>query len=105
MATENTTGKEQRILLVMRKLLAAIVRETTPKSGMKHVLSEQTREDIRMCFSLISARERELAEQAGINLDMRPQYPDQASTSSVVSMDTLRKKPTPQTPRSDEDDN
>ena len=50
MPTENDTSKEQRILLVMRKLLGSIVRETTPSPGMKHMLSEHTREDIRMCL-------------------------------------------------------
>ncbi len=102
MTTENETSKEQRILLVMRKLLGSIVRETTPSPGMKHTLSEHTREDIRMCFGLISARERELAEKTGINLEMRPRYGDQPSTSTVVSMDTLKKKSSSQTP---EDDN
>ena len=94
MSIENRISKEQRILLVMRKLLASIVRETTPNPGMKHVLNDETREDIRMCFGLISARERELAEEAGLDLSMRPRYPDQPSESSVVSIDTLKKKTT-----------
>lgn len=104
MPSDDTANKEQRILLVMRKLLGSIVRETTPNPGMKHVLSEHTREDIRMCFGLISARERELAEGAGINLEMRPRYTDQPSTSSVVSMDTLKKKSSPPKKTNDEDD-
>ena len=103
MASKQETNKEQRILLVMRKLLGSIVRETTPKPGMKHVLSEHTRDDIRMCFGLISARERELAEQAGIQLDMRPKYADQPATSTVVSMDSLKKRTPPKT--SDPDEN
>lgn len=105
MQTENESNKEQRILLVMRKLLASIVRETTPSPGMKHVLSEHTREDIRMCFGLISARERELAEKAGISLEMRPRYGDQPSSSTVVSMDSLRKKPSPRRSGNEDDDN
>ena len=104
MPVEDKISKEQRILLVMRKLLGSIVRETTPNPGMKHVLSENTREDIRMCFGLISARERELAEGAGINLEMRPRYSDQPSTSSVVSMDTLRKKTSQQKPENEDDE-
>ena len=82
---------EQRILLIMRKLLASIVRETTPNPGMKHVLSEHTRTDIRKAFELISVRERELAEQAGIELKERPSYPDQPKTSSVVSIKSISK--------------
>lgn len=104
MPTENDTSKEQRILLVMRKLLGSIVRETTPSPGMKHALSEHTREDIRICFGLISARERELAEKTGINLEMRPRYSDQPTTSTVVSMDTLTKKSSPQVSQNEEDD-
>ncbi len=66
MSTDNKPNQEQRTLIVMRKVLSAIVRETTPKPGMRHVLSEHTREDIRMCFGLISAREQELAQESGI---------------------------------------
>ena len=104
MPTENETSKEQRILLVMRKLLGSIVRETTPSPGMKHSLSEHTREDIRMCFGLISARERELAEKTGINLEMRPRYGDQPSSSTVVPMDTLRKKSSARSSDNEDDD-
>ena len=104
MPTENETSKEQRILLVMRKLLGSIVRETTPSPGMKHTLSEHTREDIRMCFGLISARERELAEKTGINMEMRPRYSDQPSTSTVVSMNTLKKKSAAQIPENEDDE-
>ena len=63
MQSDNKPGKEQRTLLIMRKVLSAIIRETTPNPGMKHVLSENTREDIRLCFTLITSREHELAEQ------------------------------------------
>ena len=94
MQAENKVSKEQRILLAMRKLLASIVRETTPNPGMKHVLSEHAREDIRMCFSLISARERELAEEAGLDLTMQPRYADQPSDSAVVSIESLKKSKT-----------
>lgn len=92
---ENDTKKEQRTLLVMRKVLSAVIRETTPNPGMKHVLSDGTREDIRMCFSLIAAREHELAQESGINVEERPRYPDQPKTSSVVSIDALKKPKTP----------
>ena len=91
MYKEQKVSKEQRILFAMRKLLASIVRDTTPSPGMKHMLSEQTREDIRMCFGLISARERELAEQAGLDINMRPRYADEPTSSSVVSIDSLKK--------------
>lgn len=87
----STRSKEQRILVVMRKLLAQIVKDTTPGPGMRHPLNEQTIKDIRDCFGLISARERELSEQAGIENKDRPRYPDQPKTSTVIEF----KKPNP----------
>ncbi len=93
MSTNHKSNQEQRTLLIMRKLLSAIVRETTPKPGMKHTLSETTREDIRMCFGLISARERELSELSGVEVKERPRYADEPKKSSVVSFDVLKKTP------------
>jgi hypothetical protein len=75
----------------MRKVLASVIRETTPNPGMKHILSESTREDVRMCFTLISTRERELAEKSGISLDMRPRYADEPKNTTVVSIDKIKK--------------
>ena len=94
MTSDNKPNKEQRTLLVMRKVLSAIVRETTPSPGMKHVLSDATREDIRMCFGLIAAREQELAKELGIEAKERPRYPDQPKHSSVISIDLLKKSNT-----------
>jgi hypothetical protein len=79
-----TRSKEQRILVVMRKLLAQIVKDTTPGPGMRHPLNEQTIKDIRDCFGLISSRERELTEQAGIENKDRPRYVDDPKTSTVI---------------------
>ena len=95
MTADNKPSKEQRTLLVMRKVLSAIVRETTPNPGMRHVLSDATREDIRMCFGLISAREQELAQESGITVQERPRYPDQPKQASVISIDALKKNKTP----------
>ena len=95
MPDNNKPSKEQRTLLVMRKVLSAIVRETTPNPGMRHVLSDSTREDIRMCFGLIAAREQELAQESGIEVKERPRYPDQPKQSSVISIDALKKSKVP----------
>ena len=95
MSTTQKPSQEQRTLLIMRKLLSAIVRETTPKPGMKHILSESTREDIRMCFGLISARERELSELSGVEIKERPRYADEPKKSSVVSFEPIKKSPRP----------
>ncbi len=86
-------SKEQRILVVMRKVLAQIVKDTTPGPGMRHPLNEQTIKDIRDCFGLISARERELAEQSGIENQDRPRYADEPQTSKVIEFKKPSKKP------------
>jgi hypothetical protein len=78
-------AKEQKIMVVMRKVLTTIVRETAPHPGHASPFSEQTIEDIRMCLSLISARERELAEAQGIVNHDRPHYADEMPTSQVIS--------------------
>lgn len=82
MTTENL-NKEQRILRVMRKVLASIVKDTTPQPGMRHPLSDQTIEDIKHCFALISAREGELAEEAGIE-QARPGFTDEPQRAQVI---------------------
>ena len=88
-------SKEQRILHVMRKVLASIVKDTTPPPGMRHPLSEHTIEDIRQCFALISAREHELAEAAGITVKERPRFADEPRTTQVIPIKGLRPKPDP----------
>lgn len=85
-------SKEQRILMVMRKLLAQIVRDTTPGPGMRHPLPEQTIKDIRDCFGLIAARERELTEQAGIENKDKPHFADEPKTSTVIRFKSPQKK-------------
>ncbi len=89
-------SKEQRILVAMRKVLARIVRDTTPSPGMRHPLSDGTIQDIRECFALISARERELAEAAGIQIKERPRYADEPSDTKVVSIKKIGKSKPPQ---------
>jgi len=84
--------KEQEILMVMRKVLASIVKDTTPPPGMKHPLTEQTIQDVRACFGLISARERELADEQGRVVE-KPFYTDQRQEQSaeVVPMSSIRR--------------
>ena len=89
--------QEQRILVVMRKVLAQIVKDTTPGPGMRHSLREQTIKDIRDCFGLIATRERELAKEAGIETVERPHFVDEPQASKVI-----RFKPPPKKPQKDE---
>ncbi|KAA6184663.1 segregation and condensation protein A [Thiohalocapsa marina] len=81
---------EQQILIAMRKTLSAIVRDVTPPPGMKHPLSATTIEDVRHCFALISAREKELADAEGRGGE-RPYYTDQPPAAKVVPISGLRR--------------
>ncbi len=85
--------KERDILMVMRRVLAQIIKDTTPPSkSMKHPLSAQTIEDVRNCLGLIAARERELADAAGVAQE-RPHYIDEKSSAEVVSIAKIGKPP------------
>lgn len=77
--------KEQRVMRMMRMVLSSIVKDTTPQPGMRHPLSEQTIDDIKACFALISAREMELAEEAGLAME-KPHFTDDPQSAKVVSI-------------------
>lgn len=80
-------SKEQRILRVLRKVLANIVKDTTPAPGMLHPLSESTRHDIRDLFGLIAEREAELANEAGLGArNEKPYFGDEPRKSTVVKL-------------------
>ena len=89
--TEDLSKKEREILVVMRKVLAQIIKDTTPPSrAMKHPLSDQTIEDVRHCLGLISSRERELADAAGV-AEERPYFTDEPRPADVVSINRIGK--------------
>jgi hypothetical protein len=77
-------SKEQRILRAMRKTLASVIKDVTPKSGYLSPLSDETVEGIKECFTLISTREKELADELGMNT-AKPYYVDEVQTATVVS--------------------
>jgi hypothetical protein len=79
-------SKEQQIMVVMRKVLTSIARETVPKPGIVHALSESTIQDMRMCLQLVSAREQELAKQQGIENTARPHYADEQQSTQVLNL-------------------
>lgn len=89
---DNELSKDQRILIALRKTLSGVVRETTPPPGLRHPLSEQTIEDIKHCFALIAAREKELTEASGQINTARPRYVDEPKTSHVVPFTRPEKK-------------
>ena len=77
-------SKEQQVMVAMRKTLANVVKETTPEPGMIHPLSKNTVDDIRACFSLIAAREKELMEEMGIENKAKPYYTDEKKTADII---------------------
>ncbi len=79
-------------MMVMRKLLTTIVREVTPQSkSLKHPLSEKTIQDIRYCLGLITAREKELADDAGRSVRERPYFVDEPPQAKVVPISNIGK--------------
>jgi hypothetical protein len=92
-AMSQDSSKEREILVVMRKVLAQIIKDTTPPSrAMKHPLSDRTIEDVRHCLGLISLRERELADAAGVAQE-RPFYTDEQRAAEVVSINKIGRPP------------
>ncbi|MGB0722659.1 MAG: segregation and condensation protein A [Gammaproteobacteria bacterium] len=84
-------NKEHEVLIVMRQLLGRIVRDTTPEhQGLKHPLSDGTISDIKHAFMLISAREREMADEAGITDFAKPMYPDSERKSQQVGFTVVK---------------
>jgi len=79
-------SKEQRILRVLRKVLANIVKDATPAPGEASPLSDSTIHDIRDLFGLISEREAELAEEAGMSRNEKPYFTDEPQKSKVVQL-------------------
>jgi len=56
-----------------------------------HPLSDETIQQIRQCLGLISTRERELADEAGVPQE-RPYYTDEKPAADVVSISSITKK-------------
>jgi len=85
MSTEELS-KEQRILRLMRKTLGNIIKDVTPMNGRSNPLSDDTIQDIKDCFGLISAREKELGDD--LNFDQsKPYYVDgEPPKAKVVSI-------------------
>lgn len=79
---------EHRILIRLRQVLAAVVRDVTPPPGMRSPLSEQTIEEIRHAFALIAARERELRGEAPPDL---PVYRDRGPSARIVEFEDPKK--------------
>ena len=88
---DNQASTEERILVVMKRVLTDVIKDTTTPPGMKHPLSDNTIENIRECLGLISARESELKQEAG-RASEKPYFIDEPQKNVVVSVDSLKKK-------------
>jgi len=84
-------SKEEQILKAVKKTLTDVAKDTYTPANLKHPLSEPTIHSIRDCLALISARETELANQAGRENGLRPRYVDEAPKSVVVNINDLKK--------------
>jgi hypothetical protein len=99
MSDEESRGlrdnKEFQILQALKTTLTDVIKDTATAPGLKHPLSDRTIENIRQCLVLITARERELAQAAGVSMALRPRYVDEPQSASVVPIGqiTRAKKP------------
>lgn len=96
---DENISREQHVLRSMRKVLASIIRDTTPESGKPNPLSEKTIEEIKACFALISAREAELHQDG--YLRPVPVYADQPRSATVIPIGQ-KKRPVPDDDGGDE---
>lgn len=85
-------SKEHQILATLRKVLSEVVRDTTPKPGRPNALKPQTVDNVKICFQLITSREKEIIEEAGGEMDKRPRYADEPQDSQVVQFKKPEKK-------------
>jgi hypothetical protein len=89
----DSLSKDQKILMVMRKTLASVIKDTTPNPGMIHPLSETTVDNIKLCLGLISSREREINQEMGNEQKLRPQFVDEASESVKQEAQVIKFQP------------
>lgn len=83
-------NKEYRVLLAMKTTLTCIVKDTATPPDMKHPLNEDTVENIRQCLMLISSREQELLQEAGIESTAKPKYIDEPDNVTAIPVDSIK---------------
>ncbi|MFO7604043.1 MAG: segregation and condensation protein A [Gammaproteobacteria bacterium] len=93
--SDTPLSKEEQVLKMVKRVLTDVAKDTYTKPGLKHPLSDQTIMSMRDCLALISAREQELAQEAGRPSTAKPRYIDEPRNRVVVSIDSLSppKKP------------
>lgn len=90
--SDTSLSKEEQVLSMVKRVLTDIAKDTHVKPGLKHPLSEHTINGIRDCLALITAREQELAIDAGRPSAARPRFIDEPQDKVVVSFDTGKKQ-------------
>ena len=75
--------KEQRMLVMMRKVLSNVIKDATPQPGDHHPLSQETLDDIKSCFGFIVTREKELQAETGLDAELTPRYVDEVVPQKV----------------------
>lgn len=88
--TAEEKSKEEQVLDMVYRVLVDIIKDTTTDPRLRHPLSGQTRENIRDCLDLITARRTELAKERGAHREMRPHYSDEPQDSMMVQMQVPR---------------
>ena len=87
-STDEAIQKELRILRMVKKTLTEIAKDTQTPPGMRHPLSDNSIQNIRECFTLITARERELGELQGKTSTAKPRFVDEPQDAVVVKFDS-----------------
>lgn len=89
--SEAELSKEEQILKMVKRVLTDVAKDTHVKPGLRHPLSDNTILGIRDCLALITAREQELADEAGRENKMRPRFIDEPQTTVVVPIENLKR--------------
>jgi hypothetical protein len=92
--SDQDLSKEERVLKAVYSVLIDVIKDTTTDPRLKHPLSDRTKEAIRDCLDLITARRAELAQATGRAVGHeRPHYTDEPRKSVAVPIDlgSLRK--------------
>jgi len=92
--SDTEPSKESRVLQAVKLAVTHVIKDTATQPGLKHPLSEATIEDLRQCLVLISEREREIADESGEGMTMRPRYVDEPAVAgqAEVALTSLQKK-------------
>jgi hypothetical protein len=94
--SEETSTKEERVLKAVYGVLIDVIRDTTTDPRLRHPLSDHTKQGIRDCLDLITARQAEIARDSGRPTRQdRPHYVDEPRRTVAVPIDlgALRRGP------------